>query len=218
MRCAAKTLAGLAGALFWLTLPAGSQEIQPAEPPPPEAVPGEATGDGTETAQPARQLRPSPEQELATLMAAIADPAAGDWEKIEERIVELWSISGSDTADLLLRRGRDAMNAGDFVTAIGHFTALIENAPGFAEGWNARATAFFMLEEFGLALADIERTLAINPSHFGALAGLGIILEQSGQPATALAAFREAQRLNPHRPQVNEAVDRLVPLVDGTAL
>ncbi|MEL6235099.1 MAG: tetratricopeptide repeat protein [Pseudomonadota bacterium] len=162
--------------------------------------------------------RPSAEEELAVLLEALRDPEAPNPEAMEERIVELWSRSGSATADLLLERGRAALGAQELGIAIGHLTALTDHAPDFAEGWNARATAFFMMEEFGLAMADIERVLELNPEHFGALAGLGLILDQTGRPEAALAAFREAQRLNPHRDQINQAVDRLAPEVDGQQL
>ncbi|MEM9049091.1 MAG: tetratricopeptide repeat protein [Pseudomonadota bacterium] len=159
--------------------------------------------------------RPSPEEELAVLLDALRDPDAENPMAMEERIVALWSRSGSATADLLLERGRAAMTANNLEAAIDHLTALTDHAPDFAEGWNARATAFFMMEEFGLAMADIERVLALNPQHFGAFAGLGLILHQTGRPEAALAAFREAQRLNPHREMVNQSIDRLAPEVDG---
>lgn len=174
---------------------------------------------GAEPAQPSRTPavapRPEASEELALLMSALADPDAEAPAAIEERIIALWSRSGSPTADLLLERGRKAMAAGDLRAAVDHLSALVDHAPDFAEAWNARATAFFMMEEFGLALADIERALALNPQHFGALAGLGIILEQMDRPAEALAAFRAARALNPHREPVNEAVRRLAPMVDG---
>lgn len=162
--------------------------------------------------------RPSPEEELVLLMTALADPAAANPEKIAERIIELWSLSGSDTADFLLRRGRDAMNRSDLPAAIDHLSALIDHAPDFAEGWNARATAYFMREDLALSLSDVEQAIRLNPQHFGALAGLGIILEQLGEEALALKAFRSAFALNPHEERVREAIDRLAPKVDGTAL
>ncbi|RMF33512.1 MAG: hypothetical protein D6754_16840 [Alphaproteobacteria bacterium] len=151
-------------------------------------------------------------------MKALRDPEAADPETIERRIVEIWSISGSDTADFLLQRGREAMQAENYTAALDHLTALVDHAPEFAEGWNARATAYFMIEQYGLALADIEHVLALNPDHFGALAGLGIILEQLDRPEDALRALRAAQKLNPHRAQVNEAIERLEPEVDGLSL
>ncbi|HEU0223058.1 MAG TPA: tetratricopeptide repeat protein [Paracoccaceae bacterium] len=178
----------------------------------------EAPLEQVEPVEPVEQTRPSSEEELQVLMTALRDREAANPAKIEERIIELWSLSGSDTADLLLRRGRDAMNKEDFKRAVEHFTALIDHAPDFAEAWNARATAYFMMDEYGLSIADIQHVLTLNPQHFGALAGLGIMLEQSGKEAEALTAFRASQRLNPHRDLVNEAVERLAPQVDGRSL
>ncbi|MEM8742162.1 MAG: tetratricopeptide repeat protein [Pseudomonadota bacterium] len=211
----ASALFGALAALFWgMGAPAAlAQTIDPGiDPMSPEEEAAEAPAETGPT------QRPSAEEELAVLLEALRDPTAPNPQAMEERIVELWSRSGSATADLLLERGRAALGAQELGIAIGHLTALTDHAPEFAEGWNARATAFFMMEEFGLAMSDIERVLALNPEHFGALAGLGLILDQTGQPAAALAAFREAQRLNPHRAQINQAVDRLAPEVDGQQL
>jgi tetratricopeptide (TPR) repeat protein len=111
--------------------------------------------------------------------------------------------------DLLLRRGAEAMEAEDYAAAIEHLTALTDHAPDFAEGWNARATAFFLMGEYALSLADIERTLALNPQHFGALGGLAAIFEQSGRPDLALAALRAVGEITPNRPDVAETIERL---------
>ncbi|WP_232830509.1 tetratricopeptide repeat protein [Oceanicella sp. SM1341] len=175
---------------------------------------GEAVPEGPVT-EPVEQSRPNHDEELAILLDRLSDPDAPAPERIEQRVIELWSDSGSDTANLLLRRGQDALNAEDYEAAIEHFSALIDHEPGFAEAWNARATTFFMMDLPGLSVPDIEQALTLNPQHFGALAGLGIILEQTGEAKGALAAFRAAQALNPHRDQVNEAVDRLATEVDG---
>ena len=99
-----------------------------------------------------------------------ADPAAAA--QIENRIYALWSQSGSPSMDLLLTRGREALEAGDMVLAIRHFTALIDHAPDFAEGYNGRATAYFQLGRYGLSLEDIRQTLRLNPRHFAAMSGL----------------------------------------------
>lgn len=135
--------------------------------------------------------------------------------KMESEIQRLWARSGSDTMDLLLTRGRIALERDEVVKALHHFTALTDHDPGFAEGWNMRATAFFMHGDLGMALADIERTLALEPRHYGALSGLGVILEQMGRDADALKAFREARRVNPHLENVEEAIERLAHRVDG---
>ena len=145
-----------------------------------------------------------------------ADPTAAA--QIEGRIYEIWSNSGSPSMDLLLERGRNALEAGDNVLAIRHFTALIDHAPGFAEGYNGRATAYFQEGRFGLSLEDIRRTLELNPRHFAAMSGLALILEELGQKEDALAAWREVERLHPNREGLKEAIQRLERQVEGEAL
>ena len=129
-----------------------------------------------------------------------------------------WSKSGSPAMDLLLRRGRDAMAQGQPLLAIQHFTALIDHAPEFAEGYNARATAYFQSGDLGPSVADIARTLTLNPRHFGALSGLGAIFEQLDQPAKALEVYQAALAINPHMPDVKEAVTRLQDSLAGQNL
>lgn len=155
---------------------------------------------------------------LDDLMGQLADPAAEDWESLEDRIIDLWSRSGSRTADLLLQRGRDALEDEDYKAAIEHFTALTDHAPDFAEGWNMRATAFYLIGELGLAVEDIGRALVHNPDHFGALNGLGVVLEQLGRDKDALAAYRAAAELNPHRERLQEAISRLEQAVEGVTI
>lgn len=108
--------------------------------------------------------------------------------------------------------------AQDLDTAIEHFSALIDHAPGFAEGYNARATAYFEADRLGLSLRDVEMTLALNPRHFGALTGLALILEQVGDPEDALAAYRMVNAIHPHRPDIKDAIERLETSLGGTAL
>ncbi len=120
-----------------------------------------------------------------------------------------WSKSGSPAMDLLLKRGRDAMGAGQPAVAIEHLTALIDHAPAFAEGYNARATAYFQTGDLGPSVADIAKTLTLNPRHFGALSGLGMIFEQLDEPGKALEVYKAALAINPHLTDVEEAVKRL---------
>jgi len=155
---------------------------------------------------------------LGELFAELATPGRDDWERIEGEITRIWSQSGSPAMDLLLRRAGEAIEAKDFVAAIDHLGALTDHAPGFAEGWNARATAFFLMDEYALSVADIERTLALNPRHFGALEGLAAILEETDQPDLALRALREAQAINPNRPSVQQGLARLERLTGDVEL
>lgn len=138
--------------------------------------------------------------------------------RIESEIWIEWSKSGSPALDLLLQRGRDAMAAGDNVTAIDHFTAIIDQDPSFAEAWNARATAYFNAGDFGPAVADIGRALTLNPRHFGALSGLGMILEESGKTDRALEVYKAALALHPHLEGVQDAIKRLETEAEGQEL
>ncbi|MFV2001626.1 MAG: tetratricopeptide repeat protein [Paracoccaceae bacterium] len=156
--------------------------------------------------------------DLDSLFEQLADPATQDWQKVESQIWLQWSLSGSSAMDLLLIRGRRAMQAGDLQGAIEHLTALTENAPNFAEGWNARATAYFQAGLFGPSIQDIQRTLALNPRHFGALSGLGMIFEQMDRPKDALKAYQAAVAIHPKRTNLIDAVKRLEVAVGDTEL
>ncbi len=146
---------------------------------------------------------------LNRLGTLTAEEDAGEAVRLATEIQERWTHSGSAALDLLLRRGREAIEAGEYARAVTHLTALTDHAPEFAEGWNQRASAFFFLEEFGAAIADIEQVLILEPRHFGALAGLGIILEQLGDEKGALVALKAAQQVFPAEENVNGAVERL---------
>lgn len=155
---------------------------------------------------------------LDSLFAELKESDAQSAGRIEREIWNEWSKSGSPAMDLLLQRGRDAMAAGDMGAAIEHFTALTDHAPDFAEGWNARATAYFQAGEWGPSVNDIAKTLTLNPRHFGALSGLGMIFEQLEQPEKALEAYKAALAIHPHLQGVIEAVERLEAETAGTDL
>ncbi len=138
--------------------------------------------------------------------------------RIETEIWIEWSKSGSPALDLLLQRGRDAMDLGDLPQAIDHFSAIIDHDPNFAEAWNARATAYYMAGEFGPSVADIAAVLTLNPRHFGALSGLAMILEETGKPERALEAYRAAIAIHPHMSGAAEAIERLETEAEGQEL
>lgn len=156
--------------------------------------------------------------ELDELFTELADMDNNNWQLAESKIWSNWRKSGSPAMDLLLSQGRAAMESGDMGTAIEHFTALTDHAPDFAEGWNARATAYFGAGLFGPSIADIRQTLALNPRHFGALAGLAMIFEQLGYPNDALKAYRAVETIHPHTPNLKDAIERLEQEVGGTEL
>lgn len=152
------------------------------------------------------------------LFAELADPDNAAWARTEADIRRLWSHSGSAAMDLLFKRGEAALEAGDPELAIEHLTALTDHAPDFAEGWNLRATAFFQAGEYGPSIADIAKTLTLEPRHWGALAGLGTILEDVGQKDRALLAFQASLALHPHQDGVKDAVARLQTALAGVSL
>ncbi len=146
---------------------------------------------------------------LDALFDQLLTADAAESQKIEQEIWIEWSKSGSPAMDLLLERGRAAMAAGDPALAVQHLTALVDHAPDFAEGWNARATAYYQTGDFGPAISDIARVLTLNPRHFGALAGLGAVFEELDQPEKAIEVYRAALAINPNGAGLQEAIDRL---------
>ncbi len=155
---------------------------------------------------------------VAPLLEELQQPDQPDWQRLERQITRLWSRSGSASADLLLQRGRDAMRRGQTTEAIEHFSALIDHAPDFAEGYHSRATAWFMDGKLGRALDDLAEALARNPDHFSALAGMGRIFEDLSELERARAAYSAARAIHPHRTDVRVALERLERRLDGTAL
>jgi tetratricopeptide (TPR) repeat protein len=134
---------------------------------------------------------------------------------IENRIWAIWLASGSDTANLLMGRVKTAMEAKDFALAIRLLNAIIDMRPDFIEAWNRRATLYYMKKDFTRAIGDIREVLAREPRHFGALAGLGIILQEFGDDKRALDAFRRALAIHPHLERVPDMVKRLSDKIDG---
>ena len=161
------------------------------------------------TSLPAQEIARDADTLLNRLGTLTSEADAVEAQRLADEILERWTHSGSAAMDLLLTRGREAIEADDLPRAIAHLTALTDHAPEFAEGWNQRATAFFLMEQYGPAISDIEQVLILEPRHFGALAGLGIILEQLGETKGALEALRRAQQVYPAEPNVNDAVERL---------
>jgi len=129
--------------------------------------------------------------------------------RIASEIELEWSKSGSAAMDLLLRRGRDAMEDGDFALAIEHFTALTDHAPQFAEGFHARAEAYFRSSLYGPALDDLETTLALNPDHYDAIFGLAVMLQEFGDLRKAAQLYRKVLAIHPNHENAREALSRL---------
>jgi tetratricopeptide (TPR) repeat protein len=146
------------------------------------------------------------------LLAAVSPQEA----QLAERMIwSVWLESGSPTVDLLMQKGVAAMGEGDAEPAFAMFNAIVELAPDYAEGWNKRATLYFLMGRFEDSIADCERTLKLEPRHFGALSGLGMIYVQLGQDAKALDAYRRALAVDPQLVRERAEVERLTKKVRG---
>ncbi len=124
-------------------------------------------------------------------------------------IWQIWARSGSATADALLKQAEKAMRAGQTHTSISILSLLLEQRPQFAEAWNKRATAYFILRDFEKSKEDISEVLKREPRHFGALSGLGMIYRAQGKNKKALGAFRRALSIHPHLKDVKKAIKRI---------
>lgn len=155
---------------------------------------------------------------LEPLFQRLKSADAAEAARIEAEIRIEWSKSGSAALDLLLQRGADALELGDNITAAEHFTAILDQDPGFVEARAARAMARYLAGETGPALADLAQVLQDDPQRYDALAGVGAILEETGDKTRALAAYRAAAAIHPHMPDVNDAIERLETALQGREL
>jgi len=134
---------------------------------------------------------------------------------VEARIWAIWLQTPSDTVALLMTRSKAAMDARQSEVALKLLDAVIKLRPDYVEAWNRRATLYYLQNDYSRSLADIQQVLAREPRHFGALAGLGMIMQDLGDDKRALDAFRKALEVNPHLEKVPELVKTLSEKVEG---
>lgn len=151
--------------------------------------------------------KPSSKNELDDLFARLADAQSDrSASGVAHKIQLLWLESGSDTVDLLMSRAGVALKADNLALALDLLDVVVTLRPDFAEGWNRRATVFYMQKNFGRSLLDIERTLALEPRHWGALSGLGIIQRRLGLEEEALLTFKRAVEIHPGLENVHQSI------------
>ena len=147
---------------------------------------------------------------LDSLFAALqADAPPPDMTAIERRIWTIWLESGDAALDAVMVEGIRAMGRGDHAAALESFNALVEAAPDFAEGWNKRATLYWLMGDFEASAADVDRTLALEPRHFGALSGLAMIRMAQRRPQEAYDALRRMLAVHPHAEGARRRLERL---------
>jgi tetratricopeptide (TPR) repeat protein len=128
---------------------------------------------------------------------------------VEQAVWKAWMRSGSPTVDLLVQQAEKAMVDKQHRIAISILSAAIELEPEFPEVWNRRATAYYLDRQFEKSLADAERVLELEPRHFAALAGLGVLHREMGNQRAALQAFRRALAIHPFLAAARRAVKNL---------
>ncbi len=156
---------------------------------------------------------------LDTLFSALKiAPDESSAKAIEDRIWALWIASGSDTCTLLMTRVKDATDDKNFDLAIKLLDAVIAIKPDYVEAWNRRATVYYLKQDYGHSLTDLREVLAREPRHFGALSGLGLILQDIGDDKDALEAYRKALAIDPHLENIPEVVKSLSEKVEGRSI
>lgn len=137
------------------------------------------------------------------------DPDSALVDLTEATLWRIWSRSGDPRVDALFLDGLRALERRDWLGAVSGFTRVIETAPGFAEGWNKRATARYLAEHYASAIADCEEVLRLNPHHFGAASGQGLCHAALGQYRDAARCFRHALEIHPGLEGVRQNLSRV---------
>jgi len=147
--------------------------------------------------------------DVPKLAAALRDSDPLVRRLTERALWEVWSRSGDRDIDRLFAVGVEQMNDQQGAAAVQTFSEIIRRKPEFAEGWNKRATVYYVLGEYAKSLADCDEVMKRNPYHFGALSGYGMIYMELNEPARALTYFERALAVNPNLESVAEAVQML---------
>ncbi len=150
------------------------------------------------------------QSDLDTLFGKLRDPDIGsEVLRVEPQIWAGWMAGGTAEENDALVRATASMNLADFASAENQLNAILAKTQNFPEVWNKRATLYFMMGRYEESLADIVRTLDLEPRHFGALSGRGMIYQRLGKDVDALYAFKEALQIHPNLPGARLAVNQL---------
>jgi tetratricopeptide (TPR) repeat protein len=156
---------------------------------------------------------------LDTLFGDLAKArTAEEGKAIEAAIFKVWQQSGSASIDLLMSHGLDAFARKDFDRALFYFNEVVTLQPDFVEGWDKRASVYFLKDNYSAALKDLEQVLRLEPRHFAAMGGLAIILEELGDKKGALDVYRRALKLDPWLDGAAEAEKSLSIEIEGRGI
>jgi tetratricopeptide (TPR) repeat protein len=137
---------------------------------------------------------------------------------IANNILETRLVSGSANVDLLMEWAQQAMNRSNFGAALDFLDQVVILKPDFAEGWNRRATLHFIMNDYSKSMLDIEKTLELDPKHYGALAGMGMIFLTLDNKEKALSAYQRALDVYPLMRDVQKTVGELEDQLAGSRI
>jgi hypothetical protein len=196
--------------------PRGLGDVPPKGPPDSQATPPQRPQN--QAARPGRPPPKPPETEEQLLARLAKAPDQRGARPIERELKARWAHSGSPSADLLLKRTDQAMEAHDLDTARDIAQKLTDIAPTFAEAWHRRATLAAQKDDYEDALNSLRRTLALQPKNFAALAELGSILEEYNDKPHALDAYRQAKAIDPFLEGIEDRIRDLTKTVEGQGI
>ena len=157
-------------------------------------------------ASPADQNDPALDDLFEQLAVTTSDEEASN---ITREIWQRWTANDDPDVSQLMQIGIRALNYSTYRKALQSFDRVIEIAPEFAEGWNKRATLYYHIKEYRRSIDDIKKTLRLEPRHFGAWSGLGLVSIAQENYSGALAAFKKALSINPHISNIRRYVQKL---------
>jgi tetratricopeptide (TPR) repeat protein len=137
---------------------------------------------------------------------------------LEQQVWLAWTGSGNDEVDSLMRKSSALMQAQAFDEALAVLDGVVAKAPKFAEGWNKRATLLFMMSDYDRSMADIGKVLDLEPRHFGALSGLGLIRSAKGDKLGAIAAYKKVLEIDPQNHAAKASIDELGKELEGNPI
>lgn len=149
-------------------------------------------------------------EELPALFSTLKSAeSASQARKVESEIWLKWLDTANENSAELLQIILDAMSAGRLDDALTASNELIDSDPGFAEGWNKRATVYYLMGRYEESVRDIHRTLQLEPRHFGAISGLGLIFLRTGDLYAARDAFRKVLDISPQSANARQSISQV---------
>ena len=188
----------------------------PLPPKPPSSTDGKAAQTKPQADAPKAREPFNPQ----TALAGLFDRLSKTTEPAEARLIatsiqRIWNRTTSDTAEVLMARAATAMEARDFPVSLEVLDKLVVLEPDWAEAWNRRDTVRWLADDLNGSVEDIAHVLALEPRHFGALAGLAGIMERSGFDLRALQTWRRLKELYPGMPDIDKHIETLIPSAEG---